>query len=326
MLSTLADLLSSLDAADPLLADALSRLRSTSSTTPHPIGPPADLRPPNARPGAPAPYPPTADRLVWSGSVPSAETPPQLSEPPSYTPHSDADGLVEVSAGSATAADDMVIALLDRAVRLAYECGLRAGGAAAGHVVGRASLRGFTRVFDLLVEGVLFVDGDGRVAYMNPALARALHEDDGHDALLLRMRQLASSLPRPADVARESVAASSEVRTATARYLLRAMRVQGDVAGLQRAAVVTLERLTPQLPPAESLVDRFGLTTGEARVALLLTQGYSNSGVARKMEISPHTARHHTESVLLKLDVHSRAEVGPKVLGTRRPSVPVRVV
>ncbi|MFL5577606.1 MAG: LuxR C-terminal-related transcriptional regulator [Gemmatimonadaceae bacterium] len=58
----------------------------------------------------------------------------------------------------------------------------------------------------------------------------------------------------------------------------------------------------------------------------LQAPGYSNGGVARKLEVSPHTARRHTESVLLELDVHSRAEVAPKVLGTRRPSMPVRAV
>jgi DNA-binding CsgD family transcriptional regulator len=196
-------------------------------------------------------------------------------------------------------------------------------GIAAGHDIGRASLRGLTRVFDILVEGVLILDDEGRVAYVNPALARVLCDEQERAELLPRMRRLAASLEPPPDDAYECVGTSAEVRTPTARYLLRAARVEGDVAGARRAAVVVaVERLTAQLPTAESLVERFGLTAGEARVALLLAQGHSNCGIARALEISPHTARHHTESVLLKLDVHSRAEVGPKLLGTRQPPGP----
>ncbi|MFL5574651.1 MAG: helix-turn-helix transcriptional regulator [Gemmatimonadaceae bacterium] len=191
--------------------------------------------------------------------------------------------------------------------------------------IGRASLRGLTRVLDMLVEGVLILDEDGRVAYVNPALARLLCDEQERAELLPRMRRLADSLDPGADDAHECVGTSAEVRTPTTHYLLRATRIEGDVAGARRAAVVVaVERLTAQLPTAESLVKRFGLTSGEARVALLLAQGHSNCGIARALKISPHTARHHTESVLLKLDVHSRAEVGPKLLGTRRAAAPVR--
>ena len=96
--------------------------------------------------------------------------------------------------------------------------------------------------------------------------------------------------------------------------------------GAERSAVVTLERVTQRLPSGTSLMDLYGLTAREAGVALLLAQGYSNASVARKLEISSHTARHHTENVLLKMGVHSRAEVGPKVLGTRRSSAPIKAI
>jgi DNA-binding CsgD family transcriptional regulator len=104
---------------------------------------------------------------------------------------------------------------------------------------------------------------------------------------------------------------------------MRATTLEDALPGAEQAALVTLERLTLALPSAMALADRFKLTACEAGVTLLLAQGHSNGVIAKMLGISPHTARHHTESVLLKLNVHSRAEVGGKVLGTRRPSGPM---
>jgi DNA-binding NarL/FixJ family response regulator len=58
---------------------------------------------------------------------------------------------------------------------------------------------------------------------------------------------------------------------------------------------------------------RYGLTSREAQVAILLIQGQGNSAIAEQLKISPHTARHHTQRVLAKLGVHSRAAAGAKL-------------
>ena len=73
---------------------------------------------------------------------------------------------------------------------------------------------------------------------------------------------------------------------------------------------------TPDRPVASAalrLQDEYGLTAREVDVALLLSQGLSNSALARQLGISPHTARHHTQRVLGKLGVHSRAEAGARL-------------
>jgi DNA-binding NarL/FixJ family response regulator len=57
----------------------------------------------------------------------------------------------------------------------------------------------------------------------------------------------------------------------------------------------------------------YGLTSREAEVAILLVQGRSNSAIAEQLKISPHTARHHTQRILVKLEVHSRAAAGAKL-------------
>jgi DNA-binding NarL/FixJ family response regulator len=63
-------------------------------------------------------------------------------------------------------------------------------------------------------------------------------------------------------------------------------------------------------PPGSRLEEAYGMTPREAEVASLLAQGLSNSALARRLGISPHTARHHTQRVLGKLGAHSRAEAG----------------
>jgi DNA-binding NarL/FixJ family response regulator len=61
------------------------------------------------------------------------------------------------------------------------------------------------------------------------------------------------------------------------------------------------------------LQTRYGLTRREVQVAGLLAQGRSNSGIAQDLRISAHTARHHTQRILSKLEVHSRGEAGAKI-------------
>jgi DNA-binding CsgD family transcriptional regulator len=60
---------------------------------------------------------------------------------------------------------------------------------------------------------------------------------------------------------------------------------------------------------------QFGLTARETEVAMLLAQGRSNVVIAKTLGISTHTARHHTQRVLGKMKVHSRAEAGAKLRG-----------
>jgi DNA-binding NarL/FixJ family response regulator len=65
----------------------------------------------------------------------------------------------------------------------------------------------------------------------------------------------------------------------------------------------------------DQLMEKFGLTRREAQVARLLSQGRSNQRIARELRISEHTARHHTQRILVKLAVHSRGEAGAKIRG-----------
>src|SRR5690606_10736400 len=65
----------------------------------------------------------------------------------------------------------------------------------------------------------------------------------------------------------------------------------------------------------EDLHERFGLTARQIAVARLLAEGCSNAEIARRLSVSYFTARNHTEQVLAKLGVGSRAAVGAGVFG-----------
>ena len=64
-----------------------------------------------------------------------------------------------------------------------------------------------------------------------------------------------------------------------------------------------------------SLQARFGLTDREAEITHFLVQGQSNAEIATRLGIRPATARHHTEHIMSKLGVHSRAGVTAVVYG-----------
>ena len=70
---------------------------------------------------------------------------------------------------------------------------------------------------------------------------------------------------------------------------------------------------TGAAPASVRLQAAYGMTPREAEVAMLLAEGCSNTTVAQRLGISPHTARHHTQRVLGKLGVHSRAEAGARL-------------
>jgi DNA-binding NarL/FixJ family response regulator len=80
--------------------------------------------------------------------------------------------------------------------------------------------------------------------------------------------------------------------------------------------IVKLNGRAPQPAPAAAAVNlhiEYGMTPREIEVAMLLTEGCSNRTIAHRLGVSPHTARHHTQRVLIKLGVHSRAEAGARL-------------
>ena len=88
----------------------------------------------------------------------------------------------------------------------------------------------------------------------------------------------------------------------------------GGQAGPGPAGIlVLLEPLFREPLPDAYLRERFGLTGQEVRVARQIAEGAHNDEVARRLGISPHTVRRHTEHVLDKLGIASRSQVAERI-------------
>jgi DNA-binding CsgD family transcriptional regulator len=91
------------------------------------------------------------------------------------------------------------------------------------------------------------------------------------------------------------------------------MQAQRSMLRQDREAPANGNGGAPMSAAATRLQQEYGMTRREIEVALLLADGCSNTVVARRLGISPHTARHHTQRVLGKLGVHSRAQAGARI-------------
>jgi DNA-binding CsgD family transcriptional regulator len=101
-------------------------------------------------------------------------------------------------------------------------------------------------------------------------------------------------------------ASEQQLGTTVGRYRLHGWIVGPEGPDADSAVLVSVHRLTPELPGTQALRERFKLTMREVQVACLLMQRMTNEEIAGALGISTHTARHHTESVLLKAGVTSR--------------------
>jgi DNA-binding CsgD family transcriptional regulator len=106
--------------------------------------------------------------------------------------------------------------------------------------------------------------------------------------------------------------------------LMRQMRqTMGQIRALRYRLVTGTGDHTSEAASLEArLAQKFHLTPREVEVALLLSAGTANAAIAEVLDISEHTARHHTRHVLVKLGLHSRARAAALIareLGTAAP-------
>jgi DNA-binding CsgD family transcriptional regulator len=176
------------------------------------------------------------------------------------------------------------------------------------------------RTLDSLAEGIQLHSRCGRMVHRNSALAQMLRSDSRSDRLHNEMDRIARALTSLVSEASlrnicgsvEGVA--REIRTGTARYRLRGTLISGELLGPGGVFMVCVERLTPEQPSSDALRERFRLTKKETEVALLMASGKTDAEIATALCISVHTARHHSEQVRIKLDIRTRAQVGPRIL------------
>jgi DNA-binding CsgD family transcriptional regulator len=79
--------------------------------------------------------------------------------------------------------------------------------------------------------------------------------------------------------------------------------------------IALVDKLEGKSVGARELATRFSLTRREIEAAVLLRSGLSSRQIGAELGISVNTARRHVESVLLKLDVHTRTAAAARLSG-----------
>lgn len=135
---------------------------------------------------------------------------------------------------------------------------------------------------------------DGRLLHLSRALACVLDTEPDRSRLLDTIREVVSH----ARTTPIGIGAATYVGS-RGRYALSA----SQALGLRPLLVVTVgaPAVPEPLPAPSDVSQRFGLTTRQAEVALLLAARRSSREIADALSISIHTARHHVEAVLGRL-------------------------
>lgn len=175
------------------------------------------------------------------------------------------------------------------------------------------------RVLDTLDDGIAIFDASRRTLHGNSSLIRLLDGEspDGQRMLKRRTRDLAAALLSGCDIGRGGAlrpAAVQEVATSCRRYRLSGTVLRGSSLSTRPVAVIDVVPVHPRPRSDAELRTTFELTSREIAVARLLAAGASGASVAQTLGIARSTARHHTEAVMRKLEIRSRAGVRERLL------------
>jgi len=184
-----------------------------------------------------------------------------------------------------------------------------------------------TAALDDWQEPLAVCDAKGRVLHENLALTRTLPKQ-GADQVLEAIREVARCVAAAVSGGAVDGPIAREVCAAGERYYIRGGVAGPELGAFGVTALVSVTRGSDNAPAVraygdedanvkndllqtyyEQLREVYQLTRREVEVTRLLLQRRSNAEVAQALTISEHTARHHTESILLKLGVRSRKDV-----------------
>lgn len=166
-------------------------------------------------------------------------------------------------------------------------------------------------LLDRFPAALMLVSAAGKELHRNLALARILDADPSVDKIVAQLRRAARAVnhEEPDGFA----FADQQISTSVGRFQIRTSIAPQEAFG-EGVVLVALERTAVTLPSVETLQRYSGLTRREAEIALLLANGSSNRELAARLHLSVHTVRHHTESIFLKLDIHTRREIRARLL------------
>lgn len=177
----------------------------------------------------------------------------------------------------------------------------------------------FAQLLATLSDAVVVCDERGTALSRNAPLDAMMTGDPESqrvlDAAALMAREVGARRARARNAAIGVGDADPSVAAETTKVLTRRFSYRLRAAAVLEYAVVLVtvgRKGKTDRSVADSVAvlrDRYRLTRRELEVTQLLVRGQSNQEIARELNMSIHTARHHTERVLEKLGVHSRAAI-----------------
>jgi DNA-binding CsgD family transcriptional regulator len=167
-------------------------------------------------------------------------------------------------------------------------------------------------MLDHLGACLVVFDAAGHELLRNAAFVRLLERHIALPALEQACQEMAC---RVAAAPYPTMSPPQSLPTGQGTFLLNSVPLPPGMFTVTGSVLVMVEPPSvPDVPVAEGLRSRFGLTRREAEVAVLLIQGLTNEEVAARLFISSHTARHHTENILTKLNLRSRTGIAFRLL------------
>ena len=194
---------------------------------------------------------------------------------------------------------------------------LQAGSAVLHHVGAKAEL------LDAVHCPIAILDLKGQLLHANESFLGLAGDDSKASPVVQAARRLSIELANAREGASRNGVAATPWRSPNGQTSLSAVLWATSGIGSTPLCVVAATDHHQSRPAV--IEGSWSLTRREAEVATLLARGCANAEVARALDVSAHTARRHTERVLQKLGVHSRAAVAAVINeGTRRVEVSSR--
>jgi DNA-binding CsgD family transcriptional regulator len=168
-------------------------------------------------------------------------------------------------------------------------------------------------LLDALGDGAIVFESAGeRSGFRNVAMENILRREFDSAGLLGAVQKAARAAAWSPKVAKSASRPDSSTLSRGWQspigmaYRLRAIRLPSGAMTRNEAILVLIQPVGPSVPDAADLMQRFGFTRREAEVAQRLAFGRSDREIAHDLGLSPHTVRHHAESIFLKVGVTSR--------------------
>ena len=175
-----------------------------------------------------------------------------------------------------------------------------------------AGRKSFEAALDRLEICVFLADRTGRVSWRNEAAAALLER---HDGLTLKCGRLAAEDPADDRALVSALICATDAairigRPSRARALtLRLHRLWHSLAAPGASIAVFVKDPDRETLSPSNLMNAFGLTEAEARIALAVSKGQGIAEAASALGLSPNTVKTTLQRVFAKTETHSQAEL-----------------